>query len=787
VCAVFEDAMVQTPVIYDELSPHWLPWTHRAFAFGLMHPASVLYLGVFDYDFGPMIPHEPLGRVSVNIAQLQRDTEYTLRYSLYKSANVTDRTPMGAITIRLRITFTDEKRVLMAAALQPRPKFHINVRRDKTHGVVRYTCFGEYNHEDKFDMTVARSYINEILEYKSIFSYCIVDAICSLLFWQGQVRLCGMYLPIHSLLLFGWGTVLLDRPQLFPSFLLLSVAWILLATQTCRRQHPSPWRQCPSFWRYAQTLYYGASPLTFGSIRVGEGAEEADAYERQWHDRLAKDLKVANARNALQEQMSAFDVSIHTKSTSGWDPDLLVRLARYQRYLACVCRFFRMIKIVVTWEESFLAFWITACFLAGGLVSLLLPWRFILLWTARLFVYGILGPHMKIVGWIVFGHNQHEKDDEAKIQSILESFRKQSHGARLRHQAAVKLKDVLRLSFGPYSTLTPALNLSRHYDYPLPCSFARLKNSSPDMKVSQQHVPGQHCIGIMIPRCGVAAQQFQEEIPHLEYLRDSISDCIQRIQDQESSELVRRLRSLGSHENDLPEAIGYELVSLVGRNGTNLAKDAETNILVGESSSLHLNAALHVAVMAVRKRRGHRNSMRASQRIEVVNIDEDETGVRSLNLGPTSTLLSSNDPRLAILETSEHRISLRKSFRSVRGMWRHSKLRRSTFLTDVPATEAFLTDVPATEESVGEAGTVEVVLHDPYADSSLSMIYGNGTDLDTAPRDNLQATSDLLDSDTKGLELVYQHQDDHFVQEYKLIISYQQNSLTTRFDEDGAM
>jgi len=49
VCGVFEDAMVETPVIDDELSPYWLPWTQRAFVFGMKHPASVLYLGVFDY------------------------------------------------------------------------------------------------------------------------------------------------------------------------------------------------------------------------------------------------------------------------------------------------------------------------------------------------------------------------------------------------------------------------------------------------------------------------------------------------------------------------------------------------------------------------------------------------------------------------------------------------------------------------------------------------------------------------------------------------------------------
>lgn len=96
VCAVFEDVMVQTPVIDDELSPHWLPWTQRAFRLGIMHPASMLYLGVFDYDLG-ITDHEAIGRVAINISNYQRDTTYCLKFNLHKSSNVTDRTVRRAL------------------------------------------------------------------------------------------------------------------------------------------------------------------------------------------------------------------------------------------------------------------------------------------------------------------------------------------------------------------------------------------------------------------------------------------------------------------------------------------------------------------------------------------------------------------------------------------------------------------------------------------------------------------------------------------------------------------
>jgi hypothetical protein len=124
-CAVYEDSCAMTDVIDDELNPHWLPWTQRAFCFNMMHPASILYLAVFDFDIG-IGQHDPIGRVAVNVSNLQRDTVHTLKYSLYPSSNVTDRIAGGSITIRIRIECFDERAALLAA-LKPRPNIHVNV------------------------------------------------------------------------------------------------------------------------------------------------------------------------------------------------------------------------------------------------------------------------------------------------------------------------------------------------------------------------------------------------------------------------------------------------------------------------------------------------------------------------------------------------------------------------------------------------------------------------------------------------------------------------------------
>jgi hypothetical protein len=557
ICAVFEDAMAQTPVIDDELSPHWLPWTQRAFCFGMAHPASMLYLGAFDYDLG-LMDHESLGRVAVNISSLQRDTVYTLKYNLYKSSNVTDRTPSGTITIRLRIEYNDEKEALMAA-LRPRPTFHVNVRKEKSFSCVRYTCFGEYgdDKEQKFDLTVVRSYINELLEYKTVLKYCLMDAVLSLIFWRGQVKVGHVLLPLHSFLLFYASAVLVEKPYLAPSFFLLSVAWVMLAVQTQRNQNPSPWNRCRSFFDYLEVLRNGESSLSARSIRKFEGANEAEAYEKAWSERLEKDQKFAATQAALQAEITNLgDESIQTKLSGGIPLDLLERLGRYQGMIASICRYCRFIKIIVTWEDVS-SFWITACFLAGGLVSLVLPWAFILLWTGRILVWGLMGPHMMIVDSILFAGSQ----DEGKVlEKATENFRKESRTARLRQQAALKLKDAKSLAFGNYVTLVPSYNLSRHFDRPLPGSSARLElREDEKIEMAPYGIPGQQMVGVIIPRSQAAAAHHEEELAKLENRRSSFESRLRFLQGKDDAAAIASRTK--SDEDEMPKAIAYEVKS----------------------------------------------------------------------------------------------------------------------------------------------------------------------------------------------------------------------------------
>jgi len=458
VCLVYEDACAMTEVIDDELSPHWLPWTQRAFCFGMMHPASILYIGVFDYDLGTS--HEPIGRIAVNVSNLQRKTIHTLKYNLYPSSNVTDRTAVGSITIRLRIECPDEKAALLAA-LKPRPKFFVNVTKPKSFKVVRYTCFGEYDGEDQFDMTVARSYMNEIFEYKAVVGYAISDTVTSLIFWRGQVKILSFMVPLHSLLFFCMAVDFVERPCMIVSYCLLGVAWVMLASLTIRRQHPSPWNTCPSFWHYLHILRTGKSSTPVSAIKEYEGEDAAQAYEKAWKARLEQDRLVAEHRWKLQEELNEIgDDNISTKisqSNAMIPRDILARLTRYQGMAGRYCGYLRFIKIIITWEESVVSFWITAGFLASGLVTMALPWRFILTWTCRVFVWGLLGPHMKLVD-IYFQANRNK---ERKLKQLMQNFNVQSNLLRLRREEALKTKDIKAVAFGQYSTQVPSFNIGK--------------------------------------------------------------------------------------------------------------------------------------------------------------------------------------------------------------------------------------------------------------------------------------------------------------------------------------
>ena len=111
-------------------------------------------MGVFDNDMG-MDDHDLIGKVSVDLTNLKRDTIYTLKYDIFKTAQMSGRKARGSVTLRLRLEIEDERKLLLAC-LEPPPDMYVNVKARKDFRVVRWTTQGKYDME-QYNMKVMNS------------------------------------------------------------------------------------------------------------------------------------------------------------------------------------------------------------------------------------------------------------------------------------------------------------------------------------------------------------------------------------------------------------------------------------------------------------------------------------------------------------------------------------------------------------------------------------------------------------------------------------------------------
>ena len=113
--------------------------------------------------------------------------------------------------------------------------------------------------------------------------------------------------------------------------MLLSVAWVMLASMSRQRHHPSPWMRCQSFWHYLDILWKGKSALSVKRIDVEDGWEETKAYDKAWAERLAKDQKKRDDELARFQKINELGNDKIATKVDGFIPlELWVRLARYQ-------------------------------------------------------------------------------------------------------------------------------------------------------------------------------------------------------------------------------------------------------------------------------------------------------------------------------------------------------------------------------------------------------------------------------------------------------------------------
>lgn len=525
VVVVFEDNMVRTDLLWDELNPRWMPWTNRAFAFKVRHPTSLLMLGLFDYDPEPITEHDSVGRVVINLANFESNTDYVLFYKLHHDPRKRGDDKRGTIIVRLRIEWNDEVEAMKASYSTP-PRFIINVDNSKSYHVLKYVTRGMVDME-KPSLTTVKLYLKEFLgNWKHV---CFgLDVLFEVLLWRGRLYITpnfSIWFPIQSIALASAVILSIEYPNKVGPIIFYGIAWIMLSINFHASRHPYPWKRVKSSEQRNMVVLLGGSIQIPVQIKPHQGVEAGKKVEKL-------DNIKADRMSALITSFSSFAVktiSIYNKASTStlkmateeknwglnWGMSLFNDRFHYPHMiLKEMCNFSRMLRNLMNWK-GFYAHKVTMDCLLLATLWLVLPVNKIVLWFLRIMAWTLLGPWMKLVD-IFFIHSWYKTREEllalidlgAEIEpqlpdfeAILESdmFAKMGHSGRIVAEESYKLKDMREHIFGHYSETTPMLDT---WDacVPLPESFAYpSKNHSGSANEVYQHIPGQQLGGSMVP------------------------------------------------------------------------------------------------------------------------------------------------------------------------------------------------------------------------------------------------------------------------------------------------
>jgi len=217
VALVFEDVILVTDVIKEELFPMWMPWTQRAFAFNVAHPSSRLYLGVFDCDKNSLQDHDLAGRITVDLTNFTQNMEYTLTYNLQESSMLAEqKNARGSVTIRLRIVWENERKAVFMS-LSPPAQMFVGLSKRKYFKMVRKTVKGKGS-LDVLSINAIKGRLDEIMSYTMVLIF-LEDAFISVLMWRGHHKVTfpcfTIWLPVHSAVAFSSAVILVEYPNLF--------------------------------------------------------------------------------------------------------------------------------------------------------------------------------------------------------------------------------------------------------------------------------------------------------------------------------------------------------------------------------------------------------------------------------------------------------------------------------------------------------------------------------------------------------------------------------------------
>lgn len=506
----------------------------------------------------------PIGRLTIDLSNMRPRTNYTKHFDLVTSALVSQRKMNGTITIRVRVEWESERMALIRS-IGPPPEIFINVSEKRDWLASRYAIIGEVSYDvgfgislctflvcsvilvllfqcdtKDFSMDTLASYVEELQGYAAIVSV-LKSALFTVLLWRGHLPITfpvpsipprpsdpnqpseslarrlfknvTVKLPVHSMVLFVSGILLVKDPNLLPSMLFFGLAWILLATMEHENNHPSPWRKKRDYLEHLQVLLFNREFTD--SIDPDERKDEvekciAEDSEREKEEKEEAIREAAIAKENAQGEEAAVEIETEKKGLFGMSINPLQPiLYPLQQNLGVVVRYLRIVSSFFTGEESRFNFWIINVCIVLGVFCVGIPWGWLVHWAFRIAVWTFLGPWMKLVDiFFVKGRSREEAKKAAKErlrirrQQMLEARRSR----QMQREDALKLKSFKRYMYGSYVVSVPRFKEYRFLDRPLYPSHASPHEEMSHPKITASF-DGQHLEGHIIPEVRLENKQ----------------------------------------------------------------------------------------------------------------------------------------------------------------------------------------------------------------------------------------------------------------------------------------
>ena len=266
---------------------------------------------------------------------------------------------------------------------------------------------------------------------------------------------------------------------------------------------PGPQTIDPKQWAEVKANANNSDYWQARVVRAEEKAKQrAEEYRKEQEEYLRELEEIGDVTDDLVEYSAGF----------GIDP-IRAYLFPIQQYLGVACNWVRVVKNILTWEESYISFLIsTTCFVLSFAVFFV-PWAFCIKWTLRIIVWCAFGPWMKFADIFYFStldNSDTEKERKNKMKLERETKLKQhKQETQLKREKAGNLRDFKQYVFGKHICRVNILKKDRYYDLPLDTSsatpYSSMRKSLGTLCIEEAgcgltRIEGQQLEGELIPK-----------------------------------------------------------------------------------------------------------------------------------------------------------------------------------------------------------------------------------------------------------------------------------------------